>query len=148
MCGTPIINAAQLVNLPLKVLNRLKADSLIDDPVSDSDMRGLSMMADIWGKVWYIRSMLSPLPQAYRQKILLTPDMSGSERYALSCYLNAKQGERIRVKDIIDKVPYYLKAHLTERQVIKVRAIAYDIRRGRRLDPRKKGDHNLEIAKQ
>ncbi len=106
------------------------------------------MMADIWGKVWYIRSMLSPLPQAYRQKILLTPDMSGPERYALTCYLNAKQGERIRVKDIIDKVRYYLKAHLTERQVIKVREVAYDIRRGRRLDPRKKGDRNLEIAEQ
>ena len=144
MCGTPIKNAAQLVNLPVKVLYRLKRDGIIDDPVSDLDLRGLAMIAQIWGQVWCIRSMLTPLSQAYRQKILLEPEMSRAERYALSCYLNAKQGERILVKDIIEKVRYYLKAHLTVQQVAKVRGIAYDIRRGRRIDPRKKGDQHLE----
>jgi hypothetical protein len=144
MCGTPIKNAAQLVNLPLKVLYRLKRDGVIDDPVSDADLRGLAMIAKIWGQVWYIRNMLSPLSQAYRRKICLEPEMSRAERYALSCYLNAKQGERIQVKDVIGKVKHYLNTPLTEQQVAKVREIAYDIRRGRRLDPRKKAENNLD----
>lgn len=138
MCGTPIKNAAQLVNLPLKVLYRLRKDGIIGDPVSDSDLRGLAMIGQIWGQVWYIRNMMSPLSQAYRRKICLEPEMSRAERYALSCYLNAKQGERIHVKNVIEKVRHYLNTSLTEQQVAKVRKVAYDIRYGRRLDPRQK----------
>lgn len=139
MCGTPIKDAAQLVNLPLKVLYRLRKDGVIGDPVSDADLRGLAMIGQIWGQVWYIRCMMSGLSQAYRRKIFLEPEMSRAERYALSCYLNAKSRERILVKDIIGKVKHYLNVTLTEQQVAKVREIAYDIRRGRRLDPTKKG---------
>lgn len=146
MCETPIKDAAQLVNLPLKVLYRLKKDGIIGDPVSDPDLRGLAMIAQIWGQVWYIRSMLSPLSQAYRRKICLEPEMSRAERYALTCYLNAKQGERIQIKDVIGKVKHYLNVPLTEHQVAKVREIAYDIRRGRRLDPREKAEITLENA--
>jgi hypothetical protein len=145
MCGTPIKDAARLVNLPQKVLYRLKKDGIIGDPVSDADLRGVVILAQIWGKAWYIRSMMSPLTMASRRKLCLTPDLSGPERYALSCYLNAKQGERIQVKDIIGKVKHYLNVPLTKEQVTKVREIAYDIRRGRRLDPRKKADY-LENA--
>jgi hypothetical protein len=146
MLETPIKDAAQLVNLPLKVLHQLKRDGIICDPVSDADLRGLAMISQIWGKVWYVRNMMSPLPQVYRRKICLEPDISRAERYALSCYLNAKQGERIHVKDVIGKVKHYLKTSLTEEQVTKVREIAYDIRRGRRLDPRKKAEGSLENA--
>jgi hypothetical protein len=138
MSGTPIRDAAQLVNLPLKVLYRLRTDGVIGDPVADADLRGLAMMGHIWGQVWYIRCMISPLSQAYRRKIFLEPEMSRAERYALTCYLNAKSGERVFVKDIIGKVKHYLNVNLSEQQVAKVREVAYDIRRGRRLDPRKK----------
>lgn len=138
MSGTPIRDAAQLVNLPLKVLYRLRTDGVIGDPVSDADLRGLAMMRHIWGQVWYIRCMISPLSQTYRRKIFLEPEMSRAERYALTCYLNAKSGERVFVKDIIGKVKHYLNVTLTDHQVAKVREVAYDIRRGRRLDPRKK----------
>ena len=146
MCETPIKEAAKLVNLPLKVLYRLRMDGIICDPVSDADLRGLAMIGQIWGQVWYIRNMLSPLSQAYRRKICLEPEMSRAERYALSCYLNAKQGERIQVKDVIGKVKHYLNTALTEQQVAKVREIAYDIRRGRRLDPRTKAENIQENA--
>lgn len=138
MSGTPIKDAAQLVNLPLKVLYRLRTDGLIGDPVSDDDLRGLAMIAHIWGQAWYIRCMVAPLNQAYRRKILLEPDMSRAERYALSCYLNAKSDERIIVKDVIGKIKHYLNTTLSEQQILKVREIAYDIRRGRRQDPRTK----------
>jgi hypothetical protein len=145
MCGTPIKDAARPVNLPLKVLRQLHKDGIIGDPVSDADLRGLAILAEIWGKVWYIRKMMAPLSMDYRRRIWLTPELSGPERYALSCYLNAKEGERILVKDIIGKVKHYLNVPLTKKQVTKVREIAYDIRRGRRLDPRKKVENNLEM---
>lgn len=146
MSETPIRDAAQLVDLPAKALLRLKKDGIIGDPVSDADMRGLAMIRHIWGHVWFIRCMLAPLSLAYRRKICLEPELSRAERYALTCYLNAKPEERIQVKDIIGKVKHYLNATLTEEQVARVRVIAYDIRRGRRLDPRHSGETIPEIA--
>ena len=102
------------------------------------------MIGHIWGQVWYLRCMMSPLSLAYRRKICLEPEMSRAERYALSCYLNAKPDERVVVKDVIGKIKHYLNTTLTEQQVLKVREIAYDIRRGRRPDPRKKIEESLE----
>lgn len=134
MQGTPIKTAAQLVNLPKAVLSRLHRDGVIGDPVSDEDLRGLAILGHTWGKPWYARKMLAPLSKDYRRKLLVEPDLSRAERYALSCYLNAKEGNRVYVKDIIDRVRHYLGASLTVEQVEKVRTIAYEIRRGRRLD--------------
>jgi hypothetical protein len=130
----------------MKVLSRLEQDGIICDPVSDADLRGLAMIAQIWGQVWYIRRMMSSFSQAYRRKICFEPDMSRAERYALSCYLNVKKGNRIQIQDVIGKVKYYMDVTLTERQVAKIREIAYDIRRGRRLDPRTKNKNIQENA--
>lgn len=138
MQGTPIKTAAQLVDLPEIVLSRLHRDGVIGDPVSNEDLRGLAILGHIWGKPWYARRMLSPLSKDYRRKLLVEPDLSRAERYALSCYLNAEEGSRIFVKDIIGRVKHYLGVKLSEEQVEKVRSIAYEIRRGKRLDYRKK----------
>ncbi|APG24001.1 hypothetical protein [Syntrophotalea acetylenica] len=134
MQGTPIKLAAQLVELPKAVLSRLHRDGVITDPVSDDDLRGLVLLGHVWGKPWYARRMLAPLSKDYRRKLLLEPDLSRAERYALSCYLNAKKGTRVYTRDIIGRVRHYLGANLSEEQVKKVRTIAYDIRRGKRLD--------------
>ena len=136
MSGTSIKDAAQLVGLPLKVLYKLRKDGVIEDPVADNDMRGLAMLGSIWGRVWYIRAMMAPLSMEYRRKICLEPEMSRAERYALTCYLNAKDGERIQLREIIGRVRHYLNVTLSEEQILKVREYAYDVRRGRRQDPR------------
>jgi len=134
MQGTPVKTAAQLVEIPKIVLSRLHKEGVIGDPVSDEDLRGLAILGHIWGKPWYARRMLAPLSKEYRKKLLMEPDLSRAERYALSCYLNAKKGSRVYVRDIIGQVRHYLGASLSEEQVERVRTIAYEIRRGRRLD--------------
>lgn len=134
MQGTPIKVAAQLVELPKAVLFQLHREGVIGEPVSDEDLRGLAILGHVWGKPWYARRMLAPLSKEYRRKLLLEPDLSRPERYALSCYLNAGKGSRVFVKDIIGRVRHYLGVTLSEEQVERVRAIAYDIRRGKRLD--------------
>lgn len=138
MEGTPIKTAAQLADLPETVLLRLEKEGVISDPVADDDLRGLTILGHVWGKPWYLRKMLAPLSKEYRRKLLMEPELTRPERYALSCYLNTKEGSRLYVKDIIGRVRHYLGVSLSEEQIEKVRTIAYDIRRGKRLDLREK----------
>ncbi len=125
--------AAELVDLPRSIVERLHKDGMIDDPVSDYDLKGLAIIAFVRGRIWYLRRLLAPLPKHYKQKIIDEGDLSRAERYALSCYLNAEPGERILAEDVIQRVQYHLNVRLTKKQIIKIRARAYDVRRKRQM---------------
>ncbi len=125
--------AAELVNLPRSIVERLYKDGMIDDPISDYDLKGLAIIAFVRGRIWYLRRFLAPLPKCYKQKIIEEGDLSRAERYALSCYLNAEPGERVLAEDVIQRVHYHLKIRLTKKQIFKIRETAYDIRRKRRM---------------
>jgi len=53
----------------------------------------------------------------------------------LKCYLNLGEGKRLHTTEVITLVKNYLGVTVTEKQVRKIRTMAYEIRRGRRLDP-------------
>jgi len=127
--------AAELTNLPLKLLWRLCREVIICDPVADMDLRGLAMISDIWRREWFLRMALAEFSQTRREELIRKPELNRVERYVLTCYLNAKEGERIQTRVIIDRVKLYLGAPVSAKQVHRVRAMAYEIRRGRRLNP-------------
>jgi len=128
-------DAAQLTNLPLKLLWRLCREGIICNPVADMDLRGLAMISDIWRREWFLRMALAEFSQARREELIRKPELNRVERYVLTCYLNAREGERIQARDIIARVKHYLNAPVSTRQVHRIRAMAYEIRRGRRLNP-------------
>ena len=107
--------AAELVDLPRSIVERLHKDGMIDDPVSDYDLKGLAIISFVRGRIWYLRRFLAPLPKHYKQKIIDEGDLSRAERYALSCYLNAEPGERILAEDVIQRVQYHLNVRLTKK---------------------------------
>jgi len=127
--------AAELTNLPVKLLWRLCREWIICDPVADMDLRGLAMISDIWRREWFLRMALAEFSQTRREELIRKPELNRVERYVLTCYLNAKEGERIQTRVIIDRVKLYLGAPVSAKQVHRVRAMAYEIRRGRRLNP-------------
>lgn len=127
--------AAQLTSLPVKLLWRMHREGIIGNPVADRDLRGLAIISDIWRREWFLRMALSEFSHARRLELIQKPELTRVERYVLKCYLNAKEGERIQARDIIGRVEHYLHARISEKQVQRIRAMAYEIRRGRRLDP-------------
>jgi hypothetical protein len=132
---TDFRTAAQLFRLPEGFIRELHRRGLIGDPLSDQDLRGLKILSHIWHSPWFIRQALAGLSLAQRQELLFKPELTRVERYMLKCYLNAREGERIQTAEIISRVKRYLDVTVSEKQVRKIRAMAYDIRRGRRLDP-------------
>lgn len=133
--GTDVKAAAQLTNLPVKLLWRLCREGIICNPVEDPELRGLAMISDIWRREWFLRMALTEFSQARREELIRKPELNRVERYVLTCYLNAREGERIQARDIIARVKHYLNAPVSTKQVHRIRAMAYEIRRGRRLNP-------------
>jgi hypothetical protein len=127
--------AAQLTNLPAKLLWRICREGIICNPVADMDLRGLAMVGQIWRREWFLRMALSEFSQTRREELIRKPELTRVERYMLTCYLNAKEGERIQTSNIIALVEHYLNARVSAKQVHPIRALAYEIRRGRRLNP-------------
>jgi hypothetical protein len=126
--------AAELTNLPPKLLWRLCREVIICDPVADMDLRGLAMISQIWRREWFLRMALAEFSQTRREELIRKPELNRVERYVLTCYLNAREGERIQARDIIARVKHYLNAPVSTKQVHRIRAMAYEIRRGRRLN--------------
>lgn len=135
MYGTPIKDAAQLVNLPPKVLYRLQREGVIGDLVSDADLRGLAIISSIWRSEWFLRAALADFSHSRRMDLILKPELTRAERYMLTCYLNTPKGQRIQTREIIGRVEHYLGASVTLKQVKRIRSMAYDIRRCKRLAP-------------
>ncbi len=133
--GTDLKIAAQLTNLPVKLLWKMHREGIIGNPVEDGDLRGVAMISDIWRREWFLRMALGEFSHARRMELIQKPELTRVERYVLKCYLNAKKGERIQVRDIIGRVDHYLNARISEKQIERIRAMAYEIRRGRRLNP-------------
>jgi len=132
---TEVKDAAQLTNLPTKLLWKMVREGVIGDPVADMDLRGLAIISDIWRREWFLRMALAEFSQTRREELIRKPELNRVERYVLTCYLNAKEGERIQTGVIIDRVKHYLNAPVSTKQVHRIRAMAYEIRRGRRLNP-------------
>lgn len=128
--------AAELTNLPAKLLWKMCREGIICNPVTDMDLRGLAMISQIWRREWFLRMALAEFSQTRREELIRKPELNRVERYyVLTCYLNAREGERIQARDIIARVKHYLNAPVSTRQVHRIRAMAYEIRRGRRLNP-------------
>lgn len=122
---TDLKAAAALVNLPEKLLWKLHREGIISNPIDDRELRGVTMIGDIWRKEWFLRMALADYSQARRLELIQKPELTRVERYVLKCYLNAKEGERIQTSDIIDLVEPYLKARITEKQFKRIRSMAY-----------------------
>ncbi|ORJ57481.1 hypothetical protein [Geothermobacter hydrogeniphilus] len=123
--------AAELVGLPRSIVERLHQDGIIDNPVTDHDLKGLVIVAFIRGRVWYLKRLMARLPKRVRRKIAGESHLTRVESYILSCYMNARPGQRVSVDDVMQRVNHFLGAKVTRKQVIKIRSIAYELRRKR-----------------
>lgn len=128
-------DAAALLSLPPEFIWQLHRRGIIGNPVTNEELKGLAILTAIWGKAWFLRPQLARYSEARRNELFFKPELTRVERYMLKCYLNLKEGKRLQTTDVIDLVKRYLGVTVTEQQVKKIRAMAYEIRRGRRLDP-------------
>lgn len=126
--------AAQLLDLPEKLIWRMHRQGIIDNPLLDEELKGLMMISNIWRSAWFLRMALGGFSEARRKELFLKPELTRVERYILKCYLNAPKGKRLHTKYIIDNVEHYLGVKVALHQVRRIRSMAYEIRRGRRLD--------------
>lgn len=132
---TDFKNGAQLAGVPEKMIWKMHRMGLVANSLRDQELAALRMISYIWRSAWFLRMALSGFSHARRMELFLKPELNRVERYILKCYLNAPVGQRVHTEDIIGRVEHYLSVKVTPQQVKRIRSMAYEIRRGRRLDP-------------
>ena len=79
--------AAQLLDLPEKLIWRMHRQGIIDNPLLDEELKGLMMISNIWRSAWFLRMALGGFSEARRKVFFLTPELTRVARYILMCYL-------------------------------------------------------------
>lgn len=130
--GIKLVEAAALIRLPLRLLRLLQKDGIIGEALSNEEIKGLAIIEAMWGREEYVREFTRPLRPARRKALLVTVDLDRVDRYILRCYLNLKEGERLPVQEVINRVQKYLGFRVASDKVRRARQIAYDVRQGKR----------------
>lgn len=130
--GISLIDAARLIRLPRRLLTLLQRDGIIGERLSNEEIKGLAILEAMWGREVYAREFARPLRPARRKAMLFTVDLDRTDRYILRCFLNLKDGERLPVKEVINRVQKYLGFKVAPDKVRRARQIAYDLRQGKR----------------
>jgi hypothetical protein len=112
-------------------------DGIIGEFLTEEDFQMLTPLAATWGRIWYVREQLRHFTPSERKKMAETPDLDRVDRYILACYLNMKPGKRLFLEDIQAKVKKYLGAEISEKKIIRMRQLAYNVRRGHRTELKK-----------
>jgi len=127
--------AVIMFTIPSKFIWQLHRRGIIGNPVSVEEIKGLAILGVVWGKTWFLRPQIARYSEARRRELFFKPELTKAERYILKCYLGIEEGKRLHSKEVIGRVKLYLGATVTEKQIQKIRSVAYEIRRGRRLGP-------------
>ncbi|HEY6874249.1 MAG TPA: hypothetical protein VI298_16105 [Geobacteraceae bacterium] len=124
--------------IPGKVLKRLADDGIITVPLSRSDQKIMAALCRIWTKEWYVAQMNKSFRLDKRAMMLAFPDFGKIERYILSSYLNLKPKMKISVEEMASRIEEFFKVEYPPHKIMRVRQIAYNLRRNDREETRKR----------
>jgi hypothetical protein len=94
--------------LPVKSIVEMHNRCIINDPISESEHKGLLMIQSIWGKDTFLKMQLSRKTKKERLTLALTCELSKIESYILMRYIgNLRDHQKIYIKQIADELNFY-----------------------------------------
>jgi hypothetical protein len=85
-----------------------EAPGLIDEPLTNDDLRFLATFRYIYGKETYLSLLLAGIKKSRRYKLIETAGMDKIERYVFSRLKELPPGKRIRTSQLLDEIFHYL----------------------------------------
>ena len=130
--------------LPLKILRWMVRENMVQNPLSDTDLIGLSLVEKLWMRRDYLRAQLSQFSKKKRKEFLEKVDLKTKwERYAFARFRNLDDGDKVHMKQLVDEIEMTFNFTLDRWQIkrlYRVREKVYNLRRRekRRLKPANK----------
>ncbi len=135
---------ARQSKLSHKILRWMVSEKMIHDPLTKEDRLGLTLVEKVWMRRIFLRSQLSQFSKKKRQEFLEKVDLETKwERYTFSRFRNLEDGEKIRMRQLVDEIEMTFNFTLNRWQIkrlYRVREKVYNLRRRekRRLKPANK----------
>ena len=91
--------------LPLKILRWMVRENMIKNPLSDTDLIGLSLVEKLWMRREFLRVQFAHFPKQERREFLEKTHLETKwERYAFSRFRGLKKDEKIKMQRVIDEI--------------------------------------------
>jgi hypothetical protein len=122
--------AAGSFGIPAKVITRMEREGLISLPLDNAGIAALSVMGQLWGRMWFVAESLKSI-RSPREKamLLLFPDYDKVDRYILKTFLGESNMKNLSSEVVRYRVKRAFAADVDMTRVRKLRKAAYDIRR-------------------
>ncbi|MRR34471.1 hypothetical protein EG829_07185 [bacterium] len=122
--------AAESFGIPAKVIARMEREGLIVLPLDDAGVAALSVMGQLWGRMWFVaESMKSVRSARDKAMLLLFPDFDKIDRYILKTFLGEANLKNLPSEVVKYRVRRAFSADVDMARVRKLRKAAQDIRR-------------------
>ena len=122
--------------LPLKILRWMVRENMVQNPLSDTDLIGLSLVEKLWQKRIYTRAMIAKFSRKERLQFLETAHLETKwERYAFSRFRGLKKDERIKMQRVIDEIEVTFGFEISrwhKDRLYNIRQQVYNLRRNKK----------------
>jgi len=123
--------------LPLKILRWMVRENMVQNPLSDTDLIGLSLVEKLWGKKNFLRVQLTQFSYKRRLHLIQTSDLESKwERYAFSRFKNLPPKKKIKMQTIINEIELTYGFEIKpwhKSKLYKIRQKVYDLRRKEKM---------------
>jgi len=122
--------AAESFGIPAKVIARMEREGLISLPLDNAGVAALSVMGQLWGRMWFVAESLKSVRSA-RDKVmlLLFPDYDKIDRYILKTFLGEVNMKNLPSEVVRYRVKRAFSSDVDMARVRKLRKAAQDILR-------------------
>lgn len=122
--------AASSFGIPAKVIARMEREGLISLPLDNAGVAALSVMGQLWGRMWFVAESLKSVRSA-RDKVMLIlfPDYDKLDRYILKTFLGEANMKKLSSDVVRYRVKMAFGADVEMDRVRKLRKAAQDIQR-------------------
>ena len=132
-----IKNYAKTSPLPLRTLYWMVSRKFISNPLTKTDLIGLRLLENLWGKRELLRTQLAQFSNKRRKRLTRTAELETKwERYAFSRFHNNPPGSKLPMKQVVSEIEitfgFLLQPHHV-RKLYRIRRKVYN-QRYRRKD--------------
>jgi hypothetical protein len=122
--------AASSFGIPAKVIARMAREGLISLPLDNAGVAALSVMGQLWGRMWFVAESLKSVRSASdKAMLLLFPDYDKIDRYILKTFLGEVNMKNLPSEVVRYRVKRAFSADVDMARVRKLRKAAQDILR-------------------
>ena len=120
--------ATKLFGIPAKIIARMEKEGLIGFPLDEAGISALSVLGQLWGRIWFVGASLKTVRVRERTMLLLFPEYNKIDRYILNTFLGEPCMKKVSTEVLRYRVKMAFAADVDVQRIRDLRKAAANVR--------------------